>query len=384
NIGSANASIEISPAELQDTTLYRVPELDAETIYYFWIQAEASNAAGETIRSEWSDSLIIKTLQQIAPSMPRGFGVKSPDNSITKNSITYEWIAEDGIEYYLEIASDMSYKDAVEYNAAEGPEYKVGGLRSNFRYYARLYAYDPDKKLRSQPTQSVIVRTESSGDEFDSDQDVENVISGAFIIKEPEAAGRIWKIKITGVNADRFIEHVRNDNILDYSIDLSTIPENTDRISLLISGRIFTALTKLKENLIVRTERLHIVIRPGVLADTAIDISSAKPAESIYEIGVVLNSTSNGTETKNLTFKTPVTGLEINTADSGISIPYERLGRPLRLIYEYNSPDWYKDGITSGYVLSGNSSDWQKNDTTAVYDAGGGTGKLSFESINTG
>ena len=234
NISSANSSIEISAAELQDTTFYRVFELDPETIYYFWIQAEASNASGETMQSDWSDSLIIKTLPQIAPSTPRGFGVKGSEDSITKNSITYEWVAEDGIEYYLEIASDISYKDAVEYDATEASEYTVGDLRSNFRYYARLYAYDPDKKLRSQPAQSVIVRTESSNDEFDSDQDVENVISGAFIIKDSEAVNHIWKIRITGVNADRFIEHVRNDNILDYSIDLSTTPENTNRISLLL------------------------------------------------------------------------------------------------------------------------------------------------------
>lgn len=386
NINSANTGIEILPEELLDKTFYRVLQLDAEKMYYFWIQAEASAASGDTIRSEWSDSLMAKTLPQVAPSTPSGFGVKGTDSSITKNSITYEWSIEEGIEYYLEIAGDISYNGAVEYNAAEGTEYKVEGLRSNFRYYARLYAYDPVRKLRSQPTQSVIVRTERSNDEFDSDQDVESVSSGAFIIKEPAAVNRIWKIRITGANADRFIEHARNDNILDYSIDLSDTPINTDRVSLLLSGKVLTAMARLKENLILRSERFQMVIRPGVFADTATDILSAKPADVIYEMDLILNSTSNGTDTRNLTFKTPVTGFEIKRAEaeSGIPIPYESLKKPLKLIYEYTSPDWYKQGITSGYVLSGNSSVWQINNSTAVYDADGGAGKLSFESFNTG
>ncbi len=383
DISTANESIEILPEELENVSFYRVLELDPGTIYYFWIQAEASNSSGETIRSEWSDSLIVKTLPQIAPSTPKGFGVKGTEDAITKNSITYEWIAEDGMEYILEIASDINYGDAKEYTTDKS-EYKVEGLRSNFRYYARLYAYDPEKELRSLPTQSIIVRTKSSSDEFDSDQDAEDVISGDFIVKEPYALDHIWKIRITGVNADRFIEHIRSDNILDYNIDLSKPPEGTQRISLVISARVFAALTNLKENLIVTTERLQIIIRPGVFPDTTVDIVLSKPVDYVYEIGIVLNSTSSGTNTTNLTFKTPVTGLEISRIDSGISIPYEKMVRPLKLVYQYSSSDWYKEGTTAGYVLSGNSSGWQKNNSTAVYNADSRTGRLSFESVNTG
>lgn len=388
NISSAKASIEINPSELEDKSFYRIYDLDPETIYYFWIQAEASNASGETSKSEWSDSLILKTLPKIAPSTPRGFGVKGTEGSITKNSITYEWIPEEGMEYYLEIASGINYEDAAGYEAAGGSEYKVQGLRSNFRYYARLYAYDPINKLKSQPTQSIIVRTERSGDEFDSDQDTENVFSGAFIIKAPSAVNRVWKIKITGVNADRFIQHIKTDNILDYSIDLSTTPKDTDRISLLISGKVFTALAQLKENLGVKTERLEAVIRPGVIMDaannTAGDNESEQQAESIYEIAVVLNSTSSGTDTRNLTFRTPVTGLEINHMEGGIAVPFGRLEKPLRLVYEYLYPNWYKEGFTYGYLLKNNTGTWEKSVSRASYSEESGKGRLSFDSFNTG
>ncbi len=384
DIDSAVKTIEITPEELQNRNYYRVPGLEAKTIYYFWIQAEASNASGDTIKSEWSDSLILETQPEMAPATPRGFGVKGTDDAVTKNSITYEWLPEDGLEYYLEIASDINYTDAKEYNITEGSEYKVENLRSNFRYYARLYAYDPDKDLRSQPTQTVIVRTESSSDEYDSNQDVENVISGPFIIKDSRARDNVWTVRITGVNADRFVEHVQTDNILDYMVDLSEPPADTEKISLLVSGKVFSALTRLRENIIVKTERFQIIIRPGVLTDWTQAGASDGEKDGIYEIGVILNSTSSGTDTRNLTFKTPVTGLEINKNESGISEPYGKLERPLKLVYEYSSPGWYKEGLTSGYVLAANSAVWQKAPATAIFDADNGTGRLTFDSLNTG
>jgi hypothetical protein len=77
-------------------------------------------------------------------------------------------------------------------------EYKVDGLKSNFRYFARLIARNPEKDVDSEPTQSLTVRTERSDDDYDSDQNIENVVSGDFIIKEPNLVNNTWNINITG------------------------------------------------------------------------------------------------------------------------------------------------------------------------------------------
>ena len=77
-------------------------------------------------------------------------------------------------------------------------EYKVSGLRSNFRYYARLYAYDTKKELRSEPTQPVIARTLRSRADYDSDEYVEDVIKGEYIVKEYVKKDDLLNVYIQG------------------------------------------------------------------------------------------------------------------------------------------------------------------------------------------
>ncbi len=382
NINSAGASVKVTPEQLLLSPYYRVTGLTKNTLYYFWIQAEASNDSGQTALSEWSDSLPVKTKPDIPPATPKGFGVKGTEDAITKNSITYEWLPETGMQYILQIGKDLDYKDATEYTITGASEYKADNLRSNFRYFARLYAYDPVKKLRSEPTQSVVVRTERSNDDYDSDEDIENVISGDYIIKEPTSVNRIWRISIIGVNADRFVEHVQTDNHLDYMINLTSPPTGTDRISLMIAGKVFKALSQLGENLIVQSDRNTLVYRPGLLWDSKQSGRSALEDLNI-ETSIVLNATTSGSDTTNLNFKTPVTGLEIGTYEGRLK-PFRELNRPLKVLYGYTPAEWYKEGITSGYVLPADSTTWGKEETTGTYDPDTGKGLLSFETLMPG
>lgn len=382
NINSAGQSVNITPEELLLVSSYEVKGLTPNTLYYFWIQAEASNQAGDTALSDWSDSLPVRTLKEIPPATPKGFGVKNTEDAITKNTITYEWIQEEGLQYILEVGTDLEYKNASVYEISNASEYTVENLRSNFRYYARLYAYDPGKNMRSEPTQSVIVRTRRSGDDYDSDEDVENVIDGEFIIKDPTAINHVWKVRILGVNADRFVEHVQTDRYLDYNIDLRTPPTGTNKISLLVAGKVFKGLSQLGENIMVQTDRNIIVIRPNMLWDAKQDGRSALEDMTI-EIDIVLNATAEGSDTTNLNFKTPVTGLEIGSYD-GFLRPFSRFNRPLKVLYEYTSAGWYTDGKTEGYLLAAGSTKWNRNDTAGAFDPDGGKGRLSFEVLSPG
>lgn len=377
NINSAGRSIDITPEELALLSSYKVQGLTPNTLYYFWIQAEASNQAGDTALSEWSDSLPVKTLKEMPPATPMGFGVKGTEDAITKNSITYEWLQEAGIEYILEVGTNLDYTNAAVYKISNASEYKVENLRSNFRYYARLYAYDPGKAMKSEPTQSVIVRTKRSGDDYDSSEDVEDVISGDFIIKDPKPINHVWHISILGVNADRFVEHVQTDNYLDYNIDLRSAPTGTDRISLMVAGKVFRRLSQLGENLMVQSDRNILVIRPNVLWDTKQSESPALENMKI-EIGIVLNATAKGSDTTNLNFKTPVTGLEIGSYD-GVLQPFAKFNRPLKVLYEYTSVSWYTEGKTSGYLLAAGSTKWSRTGGAGAFDPDSGKGRLSFE-----
>jgi len=378
----ASGRVIITPDMLEFTTYYRITGLKPDTVYYFWLQAEATNSAGEKARSDFSDSYLVKTLKDIPPDTPKGFGVKSTAGSVTKNSITYEWIAEEGMQYILEIDDGIDYEGSRKFEVGAVSEFTVEGLRSNFRYYARLYAYDPVKKLASEPTQSVTVRTLRSEDDYDSDEDVEDVISGDFIVKDKVAINGVWTVRITGVNADRFIQHVQTDRVLDYNINLKTVPTGTKKISVRISQRVFRALGTLGENLILTTQRNTIIIRPGVLADSrGVYGSAEKDADFVFNI--VLDSSAEGSNTKNLSFKTPISELEISLSD-GLNTVMKTLQRPLKILYEYSQASWYKHGVTSGYVLPAGATQWQRKATSGIFDPDSGLGTLSFETFETG
>ncbi len=379
---SASGKVTITPDDLKGTSFYRVKDLKPDTLYYFWIQAEATNTAGDTKRSDFSDSYLVRTKKDIPPATPRGFGVKGTPGAVTKNSITYEWIMEEGMQYILEIAGSVAYADAQRFEISGASEYTVSGLRSNYRYYARLYAYDPAKKLASEPTQSVTVRTLRSSDDYDSSEDIEDVISGDFIIKDKVAVNGVWTIRITGVNADRFVQHVQTDRVLDYGIDLKVMPSGTKVISVLISQKVFKALGMLGENLHIKTVRNTITIRPGVLADEN-GLYGSAVSEANFKIDITLDSTANSSNTRNLTFKTPITQLDIGISD-GIVEPLYHLKKPLKVQYEYTAASWYTLGLTSGYVLPASAVVWKKAESSGVFDADRNLGVLSFDTLTTG
>ncbi|HEX3028654.1 MAG TPA: fibronectin type III domain-containing protein, partial [Clostridia bacterium] len=103
NISSASGTASITASDYTKN-YYRISGLTPNTQYYFWIQAEAT-LGSQSSKSEWSDSYPLKTKPYISPDTPLGFGVKNSEDAITKNSITFEWIKQDGMQYILEVSN---------------------------------------------------------------------------------------------------------------------------------------------------------------------------------------------------------------------------------------------------------------------------------------
>ncbi len=383
DISKAIDSIPITHKDLSNYIYYRVEGLEPDTLYYFWVQAESVSESGESMLSEWSDSYPVKTLPFMAPDTPRGFGLKNIADAVTKNSITFEWIQEEGKEYILEISGDLDYKELNVHNPGEVSEYKVEGLRSNHRYYARLYSYDAEKQMKSEPTRSITVRTKRSNDDYDSDQDVDSVITGDFIEIDDSITGGTWNIRITGINADRFVEHILTDNILDYKIDLATPPAAYEKARILVSDKVFKALTDIKENLVIDTGDISLVIRPGVIGSAAKNPLIANIKDIDYEI-VVSYPKSVKTKVKNMTFKTGETQIQIGVMVSGSTVPVTDFSKPLKISIAYSGSNWYKEESTFGFLCEPSQSLWKRLETSAVFDGERNTGIVSFELGKTG
>ena len=383
DIKVASGSASIKAADLKDINFYKVAGLDSDTLYYFWIQAEAVSGT-ETAKSEWSDSYAVKTLKDIPPATPKGFGVKNTANAVTKNSITFEWIKEPGLQYKLEVASDINYKDSKTYDITDASEYTVTGLRSNFRYYARLYAYDPGKKLRSEPTQSVTVRTLRSSDDYDSDQDIENVITGDYIVKDKIVTNYTWNIKIIGVNADRFVEFVKNDRELNYSIDATNPPSAANKIVITISDKVFRSMSGMGKTLTIATKTANYIIRPDALAVPQEAILIKKYGDFNYEISLLNPGTVQVPNTTGMTAKGVSSQIAVNAFDGSSIIEVTKLNRPLKVNIPYTGDNWFKPGVTSAVMYDAKSGVWQKVSSIADYNQDTGAGTLAFETLNTG
>lgn len=379
DINSATGSATIDNRQLARDKLsyYRIDKLEPDTVYYFWIQAESFDEDGNSEKSQWSDSYIIRTLPDTPPDPPKGFGIKNSNDAITKNSITFEWVMEQNLEYILEISRDSLFRDSVRYSAGKVSEFKAEGLISNHRYYARLYAYDPEKKLESNPSNIITCRTLRSLDDYDSNEDIEGVISEDFIKKAPAAKNGIWNIEVTGINSDRLIEYMMTDNVLDYVIDLADPPADTRSVRLKISEKVFCALESLKENIIINAGDRKYEFRPGVLKQEKMQ------ADNNYEIIIGLKDTAHAAGS-GAAFIAGVNEFGINLYNGGNTTPVLELNKPLRVQYIYNDPYWYKEGATWGYVYDSSGLKPVKEAVTAVYDYSVGKGVLSFETLRVG
>jgi len=378
DINSATGSATVESRQLlrDNLSYFRIENLKPNTVYYFWIQAESFDEDGNSEKSYWSDSYIARTLPYTPPDPPKGFGIKNSNDAITKNSITFEWIMVQNLEYILEISRDSFFRDSVRYSAGKVSEFTVGGLISNHRYYARLYAYDPESKLESNPSNVVTFRTLKSLDDYDSNEDVERVISEDFIKKAAVAKNGIWYVEVTGINSDRLIEYMMTDNVLDYVIDLAEPPQGTSTVNLKISEKVFYALESLKESIIIKAENRKYEFRPGVLKLEKIR------TDNVYEIIVGLKDTVYAE--KDVAFIAGVNEFGINLYNGGNPIPVQELNKPLRIIYTYNDPYWFKEGATWGYVYGSSELKPVKEAVTAEYDYSVGKGVLSFETLKVG
>ncbi|HOV25543.1 MAG TPA: S-layer homology domain-containing protein [Pseudobacteroides sp.] len=386
NINSASQAIQVNPEDLANASFYRINDLLQDTVYFFWVQAET--LSGDS-KSEWSDSYILKTLPLSPPETPAGFGIKNGNDAVTKNSITFEWIKAEGMEYKLEIASDINYKNMTEYKLKDVSEFKVEGLKSNFRYYARLYAYDPKKEAYSAPTQSITVRTGRSDDDYDSDQDIENVLTGEFVVIDTKLINNIWNVSITGSNADRFIENMQKDKVVDYTIDLTNPPGKASNIKVTIGSRVVDAMAVLKENIIILVQsdtngRMQFIFGNDILAEDTRKSLSRKMGEFNYELSIGFPGSNVKEGSSNIKFKTSdvVVGLTANGKSSQSAVT--KFDQPMKILFPYTDYDWYREGKTSGFGFDYDSMKWNKLNTSAVYDENTGKGFVKVRAEKPG
>lgn len=336
DIEKANRSITVSAHDLKYQPLFRIGGLQADTVYCFWIRAIAPSETGGTAVSEWSNSIIVKTEPYSPPPRPRGFGIKDVTDAITETSVFYEWIPDETVTFILEISETSDFKEIMEFSV-EGYEYKVTGLKSNHRYFARLFSYSSDTGLRSEPSAVVMVVTRKGRGEYDADAPLEDTPVGDMVVINPIAENGVWNAKITGVNAHRFSEKIRTLGKGTFSIDMTNPPPDTKIIRLELDGEVLETLSGVKESLVLKTSGFDIYILPG----SFLQDSYFRLKQKLGNISVRIDVRTPASELMpeaGRQFILPVTETKVYAGYSESFMPLGKFARPVRVLISLVSP----------------------------------------------
>lgn len=309
-LDQATITRQVSYEEIKNNTFFRVGSLQSDTVYYFWIKAISKSSTGAVIESEYSNPLVIRTEAHKPPAPPTGFGIKNGPEGVTESSITYLWTELNGLNYILEFSEDLDYTQSRMINVSGGT-YTVAGLISNRRYYARLYAYNPETKLMSEPTRTIMVITNKSKSEYDGSYDLDEGVAGDGLNIPVKLEDGIWVITSLGANGHVLSERIRNQYDSIVKLDLSTPPAKTTTIRIDISSVVMDALADLKKELYLKLPWGQYTIRPGTFHTD----EYFKQRTINNEIAFRLETVSPSTQYKPLSamdIKTPITDLKFS------------------------------------------------------------------------
>jgi len=326
----AIGTVTVSYEQLRYEPSYRIGALKADTIYYFWIQALAPAESGGFTASDWSNSVAVRTEPYSPPPKPRGFGVKDSHDAITETSIFYEWLPDESVTFILEVSENIDFSDSVEYSV-DGSEHQVTGLKSNYRYFARLYSYSAATDLRSEPSHVVMVVTRKGRGEYDADVPLDDVPVGDMLIIDAIAIDGVWNAKAVDVNAHRLSEKIRQSWTGTFSVDLTVPPPATKIIRLELGGEVLETLAGTSQTLIVRTPGFDIYVFPGCfLQDTYFRLK-----QRLNNISLRIDVRSNAGDIRlenNMRIMSPITEMKIYAGREESFFLLEDFIKPVKVI----------------------------------------------------
>ena len=370
-LDSASITQQVSYEDIQRNTYSRVENLEPDTIYYFWIKTISEGTQNQPLESVYSNPLIIRTEANKPPAPPTGFGVKSGADGVTEKTVTYLWDAKIGFTYFLEFADNANFDKATLVNVTSGT-YTVNNLIANRRYYARIYAFETETQLRSEPTRAIMVITNKSKGEYDGSFDLDEAVSGDGLVVPVKLENGVWTITSLGANAHVLGERIRAQYGPVVQIDLSQPPAKTTTVRLDLGANVIEVLSELKKELYVKLPWGQFLIRPGTFQTD----DYFKQKEKDNNLSFRLEAISPASSYKPSSFmqiKTPVTDLKVSYLNGNYFI--NKLTRPIRVELPVVSLTSFAQGQIKTYGYNTTQS-WYALPTFSDYTNGQVVGEL--------
>lgn len=370
-LSEAAITKQVTYEEIRNNTFFRVDSLRPDTVYYFWIKAISRSSQGTVIESEYSNPLVIKTEAYKPPAPPSGFGVKSGPDGVTESSVTYVWTKQDGLTYILEFADNLEFNGS-RLIEADADTYTVGGLISNRRYYARLFAYNPVSGLRSEPTRTIMIITNKSKSEYDSSYDLDDPVSGDGLVIPAKLENGVWTVSSLGPSGHVLGERIRSISGPIVKIDLSKPPARTTTIRLELSSVVMDTLSALKKELYLVLPWGQYTIRPGTFQ-----------TDEYFRLRAINGNLDFRLETVSPASQyKPSSAMQIKTAVTDFRFSYiqgagliNKINVPIRVELPVANINNYVQGQLGAYSYNAGSG-WYKLPTVTDYSLGRVIGEL--------
>lgn len=369
DIGEAISTIAVTGDSLATNSYCRITGLTPSTVYYFWLRAinpDQKTESGGIVASDWSDSVAAKTEALRPPAAPTGFGILA--DSVTLETIGYEWTSLTGQTYILEFADNSLFEDAVK-TPVSGDTYTVTGLESNRRYYARLYAVDTTTTLVSEPTSAIMVVTSRSRTEYDASYDLEDVPTGDVLQYGTIDSAGLWTIASTGVQADRLSEDLRDIRDSVVKIDLTSPPGTARTIRLELGTQVLDSLTALNKELLIRTPFSDVTVRPGSLQTDAWFRARGSDAAAAVRFDV-RSPVPERSAPADASLKSPLTSVAVAVGASGNYASLDEFARPLKAGIPVTNLSQYQRNEIAVHLLDLKTGLWSRRESTVDYTSG--------------
>lgn len=368
SIAKSVGTKEYTPTSTLSPDSVVISDLDPETLYYFWIKATNSG-----LSSEWSDSVTGETIPIPPPDVPEGFGVKKilqsnqlvPD--IGEHYVTLQWDNADGVIYILEVSKkeDFSSKESITLeNVAEYKlqKFETKELASNTRYWIRLYAKDSSTEKISEYSPYLTVKTKTNYDEYNSSQESDTPLSGKIAVETINGTTGIWSVDLSGAKGDRLIEKLRNQDTMDYRLDLSqTSVSGINKREINISYKVADSLSNSSQNIIIKTNKAEFIFYPESLKLNDIEELRQNPSDEVT-LKITLQSlapSDGSSQYKYLSEISKINVLAVGKSEKTV----DSLNKPIKIILNYTD-DKIKGSI-SGYGMGLTSTSWEKIEGTS-------------------
>lgn len=375
SLSGASITATVTYAELMSQTYYRLAGLSPNTLYYIWVRAVSTGSTGGTLYSDYSNPLLIKTEAFRPPSVPTGFGIKGGTEGITQNSVAYEWETLTGLKYWLEFSDNANFTNSKWIEVA-GDNYTVTGLISNRRYYARLYAEDLATGLRSESTRTIMVITNKSKDDYDSNYDLDDALTGDGLIIGSKVENGVWIITSVDANSHLLAEKIRSVSGPVMKLDLTNPPSSTvHTVRLDLGAQVIDALSAMKKELYIQLPFMNILLKPGTLETDTYFTLRGQNANFTVRLETV-SPASQFKAASEMQLKSPIAQVKVQTASGGGSLG--SFIKPLQVEMPVNGISSYGAGQIKNYASQASGGAWSAIPSWIDYKAGNVVGSLSF------